>query len=371
MIDTLRLQLSESEIISKNKLKIQPPLIDGETGEIINNYPLFMTYSGNRIDGTKAFYNDDKIQVTIIPGFDVKYLKETGDIFNQPDSYIPKIFVQCSLPKQLHDNNIKTLNSSDSYDALKALETNLIKMGIKTDIFESKISRMDTAININTKYDFVIYNDIFKNLNCTRKKSFEYAGTTFLFRNTLAQICIYDKIQEIKNQGINFKSKDNLMRLENRLLKKRKILDSIGISHTKHILNNMKLIKKNFEEQINKNIFYYSSDQKLDNLILTNKSFEEILEYFQTFGGRNWFDKFLKSLSYLYLNDSKKLYNLDKTLELITKNRMQKTRIKRKLNELNFHAEMIKNKKLVTNNDLYKELKDKFNKAMDDNYYES
>ena len=120
MIDTLKLILPVSEIKSNNSFTIQPiPFLAG-TGEILGKSLLFIDTKGRKFFGTKAYYNDQKVNVTIFPmRFDkelnnVTYNEQLNLDFKQNffESRQGFIIVQISVPKFYIDRKSTRLNSS-------------------------------------------------------------------------------------------------------------------------------------------------------------------------------------------------------------------------------------------------------------------
>ena len=58
MVDTLRLNLIDCEIKRSCPLQVQPGIIDHSTGEIINEFDLFINSHGEIVRGNKAFLNE-------------------------------------------------------------------------------------------------------------------------------------------------------------------------------------------------------------------------------------------------------------------------------------------------------------------------
>jgi hypothetical protein len=197
MIDTLRLNLIDCEIKRSCPLTIQTGLKDYSTGKLYNENDLFIDASGMIIRGAKAYLNDDKFNLTIQPtiesernDFNQNKLKikrfHRIDENIQPDLYdweeddeVKGIFLQTSLPRLLNEHNLKTLSFDEQKKALKILEDRLRIKGIKTNIENAKLSRLDTFTNIKTEFPFHNYSDLFSLMECSRMKSVGYGQEYF------------------------------------------------------------------------------------------------------------------------------------------------------------------------------------------------
>ena len=373
MIDTLKIILDDSLISSKNKLIIIPASIEAATGVLNNNRFLFIDTAKNKFYGSKAIYNDEKIQVTIISKYDL--LKETKDRnleFDSFDEGNTKIICQLSLPKFFNGNNFKATDLYNLKKHLKQIETYLKTIGIYTNILNANLSRLDSFLNLKIKYSFKTYNQLLSNLKLSRLKNFEYAGTTFLYRNTQHQICIYDKLSELKNQNIELKIDGNYLRIENRLLKKKKILDSLGYFKLKDMPERLSEIKTNYRETISKKLFSTKVDEfnnRFEGIMnvkkLTKENIEDYLLKLKKEKGRNYLDNFIKNVGIIYLNQYDKIDNLSDAVEGMQTNRMQKNRIMNKMNEYRKSSILFEKNNNVLNKNLYIELEDKFNTELD------
>lgn len=361
MIDTLKIILDDSLISSKNKLNIVPSTYD-TGGTLLNNRFLFIDSAKNKFYGSKAYYNDEKIQVTIINKYDlISEVKDRTLDFDSFDEGNTRIICQLSLPKFFLGNNFRATNLYDLEKHLKQIEKYLKTIGIYTNILNANLSRLDSFLNLKTKYTFKTYNQILSGLKLSRLKNFEYAGTTFLYKNTQAQICIYDKMNELNNQNINLGLKGNYVRIENRLLKKKKIMDSLGYFRLSELPGRYDEIKKNYKNNIETKLFSIKEkDNLIDGKSLTKQAIKDYLLQLQKKSKRNYLDTFIKNVGLIYLNEYDKLDNLGDALSDISTNRMVKTRMLNKINDYRKESLLFEKNGKVNNKELYSELRDKF-----------
>ena len=283
MIDTLRLNLVDCDIKRSCPLSIQGGVLDYSTGLLHNENDLFIDNTGKIIRGSKAYLNDEKFNLTINPSttteiteygkskLKVKRFKRISETI-QPDLYdynetdfdeTNGIFLQTSLPRLLNENNLKTLTLSDQQTALKFLESKLRTYGIRTNILNANLSRVDTFTNISTDFNFYSYSGLFSLMECSRMKAVGYGNESFLWKNGNQELMIYDKVREMMEKSTKWflNERKNVMRFENRLLKKRKILSTIKFKTVDELYKNYDELKDFHKKEITKKIFKYTFDE--------------------------------------------------------------------------------------------------------------
>lgn len=392
MIDTIKLNIVDCTISSDAALIVEPsPYIYNSEQEFMN-YDLFVDTEGVLTTGKKAYLNHPKFNLTIKPKYfleqdeqektlmyDTKMRdgKKFGVIQNikiEAEKFNAGIFVQTSLPRYNNTNNFNAISFEDEKKVLNKLEKDLKEAGIKTNIWESNLSRIDIFQNIITDENFHTYSSLFEVLQLPRLERFEYNGTTFLYKNNERQICIYDKILEmrnkIKDQTLYRSLRQNVMRIETRYLKKRKIKSALNYFTLKDVFKNYDYLRQNYRKEIEESIFRYTP-QELE--IMTGNFIAEDMQHFYT-RSKYWLSNYFKMMGVVSLL---KLSNLETIIEKIYEiidrdenkkyknKRMIKSRLKRQMEELKFRMESSKLNllnSLKTNKDLYNELKEKFYK---------
>lgn len=389
MIDTIKLNLDDCEIDNKAQIIIEPSPYTHDTQQKFINYDLFLdNTTGEIVQGKKAYLNNEKFNITIKPKYklqkdaiskkrmyDINYSGgiKAGKIFkieSPEEKFNSGIFVQLSLPRYLNETNFNSISINDEKKVINQLEKDLRSNGIKTNIWNSNLSRVDAFANIQTDENFSSYSEIFSLINLSRMERFEYAGTTFLYKNGEQQICCYDKIAEIQNKfkkDTNFKLPNtlNVLRIENRLLKKRKIFSVTGFYTLKELYKNYDFIKEHYKNEVEKTIFQYEPEE-LE--ILTSKNIKNEMELFKNIKGRNWLHHYLRmyGLAHLLkLSNIETLYAAIDEIELF--DRMKKSRLKKQLREMQIDIQLMKKNhfsRIKSNRELYNELKTKFYKAV-------
>jgi hypothetical protein len=403
MIDTLRLNITDCIIDGTTPLVIEPSPYQHDTQQRFINYDLFVDSEGELVQGRKAYLNRDKFNITIKPKYKLqtdeinkkkimeKKLGDGSKVHYLHDVEIPAedfnagIFVQTSLPRYLNTNNFSAINISDEKKVLKQLEKDLWSEGIKTNIWNANLSRIDMFANLNTDENFINYSGIFDLMELSRMKKFEYAGTTFLYRNGEHQICCYDKIEEMNNKIKDFKTPkrfDNIMRIENRLLKKRKILDVSGFDKLNQLFKNYDFIKKHYRNKIGETVFKYEPDEfknkmnkmRKETVELLNESNDEnysiealaeSMKYFFESKKRGWLQRYAQTFGIGFFFSKVKFKGMLKAIEKMDLSRMQKSRAIRFLYYARNDVALLNPYLSVkTNLQLYNELKTKFYKAV-------
>lgn len=391
MIDTIRLNLVDCEIKKSCPLTVQPGLLDYSTGKSFNESDLFIDSTGKIITGSKAYLNADKWYLTIQPSMeselndysrsklkikrfkriDEKIQKDLWD--HNSDEEVKGIFIQTSLPRLLSETNLKTLSFDEQKTALKVLESELKKYGIKTNIFDANLSRVDTFTNLKTDYSFFAYSNLFNLMECSRMKSVGYADESYLWKNGNQQLAIYDKILEIKTKKpeLKFSPGKNIMRIENRLLKKRAINSRLHLLKLNDLYKNYDEVKEYHKQEITKRLFKYNLDEIE---LMTENDLKQRFVYAKEVYGKKWFDKYCFNFG-LYsvskIADINFLGNIIAELDNISESniRVKKHRILKKINDSKFHfgkGGIFSNEAInfKSNVELYNELKTKFYKEV-------
>ena len=280
MIDTLKLRLNEYELTKDNKFTFDGSSFNSD-GETQCSY--FLTkIEDQEIHGKKGYYNNEFYNCSISNDYSEKN----------------NLIIQFSLPRLYSkSHNLLSLDYKQTNECLHTLQKELIDNGIKTNLFDSTILRLDSFKNIETEKSFNYYKDIFSGLGMSRKKERDY-GNTMLFYNTLSSVCIYDKIQEMKDKHkrkyIDLIPSNNVIRFENRLLKKTKVLKELEYNtlNTLTTKDGFNQIVENYHKTMKKDVFKFNSVGEFK-FVSYNKLYNEISFFKENFK-RNYIDSWLK-----------------------------------------------------------------------------
>ncbi|MFQ5638668.1 MAG: hypothetical protein ACE5IR_11815 [bacterium] len=280
------MQLEDYEIDENPRFEICRSNVDAFTGEIYPEEALYQMKNGNTIYGVKAYGNFELFNVTILPIY--------GGV---------GCFVQTSIPKFYTDgeSNTQPLSNSDTFDVISALGTALKGVGVKTNVWDAKFSRVDTFSNIKLESPFEDYAPLFNTMRAKRKKRISYGVKmdTFLWYNSQSEMACYNKDLETAKRKLKrgirperLKYLDyKIARFEHRF-KTGKSLKGAGFKKVDE-LRHGKLddLKLNYIKEFKDNLFKLGVKDM--NCWMTKEIKKEMTE-FRNLHGRNWFSKFLK-----------------------------------------------------------------------------
>lgn len=274
MIDTVKLCLNDWEVKQGARLTVQPSPVEYATGELISDFPLWKKENGSFEMGSKAYLNTQNLNVDIHP-----FTMQRGGA---------QCFVHFSIPKIHNGENYYSVGKEGTQAVLKQVEGELQEAGIKTNIEEATLSRVDTFQNIITEEPFFSYSPLFSLLQASRKVRRDY-GTTFLWSNTQQELCVYDKLAEMENRKIDISHYPaQTMRFEYRLLNKGKIENVIGFSKLKELPSQWGIFREKFKQAWEKDLFRVQVEEVE---LLASKQVRLLLEHFRGEDKRNYIDK--------------------------------------------------------------------------------
>lgn len=339
MIDTVKLMLTDYEIEAEADITVQPSSFVLATGEGVE-YPLFNVKDRGTVYGSKAYLNCENWNLTLKPMLGVG----TG------------AFLQLSVPKNHYGSNYYSVGEGGTKAVLNKVEEELSNRGVKCNLQEAELSRIDTFKNIEPEEHFTTYHSLFQTLNAKRTQKRDY-GTTFLFSNSQQEFCVYDKVEEMRNRNMNIEGIPETMRFEHRLLNKAKINSVYGFTGVKDIFKGgYEVIREKQVESWRKNLFRYEAEEVL---VLGSKQIEEEMRAYKEKHGRNWLHYYLKGYGsyYLTLNAGKEAIGI--ALMNIERDRVKAWRAGKVLEEA--ERELLNMKMVEGTNktmaELYEELK--------------
>jgi hypothetical protein len=280
MLDTLKLSLTEYSVSSGAKLQIQLGLADNATGELSGNNRLWWA-DGRAVTGSRAWHNGELFNVTIKP--------------NPHAPGAPSLcLVQFSVPKVAEGSNYRATDSVGATRALRACETFLSEIGISTNLKTAAVSRLDAFRVAVCSEPFDAYRPVFSTLQGRRMQKRDY-GRTFLWENTLQEVCVYDKLEEMRR---NKHSVDGLppnsLRFELRALKMQKVRSWLGIQNAGEVVDNLDHIEREYRATMQKQLFKGEVSQASK---LTQGQVRDQLAAAKEHCGRYWFDNWLRAVA--------------------------------------------------------------------------
>lgn len=340
MLDTLRLTLGDFEIAPDADLEVQPSVFNAKTGELRGRYPLFRRGSGF-VEGERAFHNGDDINVTVKP-------------FSPSEPQSVGCCLQFSVSKVANGSNYEPANFKTTEASLTAAESYLRSIGINTNIETAKISRLDACKNVLTSEAFPAYAPVLARLQGTRMNQRGY-GTSFLWENTLHQISVYDKREEMRHRKKNLVGvPQNIVRFEHRLLKARKVRDVLGFDTAGDLLIGFDEVERGYVTAMEKQLF---RDSVAEMEIRTVQDFETDLLILKIAGIRNYVAAFISIQGLKILSSD--MEALLTAVENVSDSRMTLHRTTKMLREAHMNALSLQRESTSkhTLGELYRELK--------------
>lgn len=247
MLDTLKLSLVDYEISPDADLKVRRPDYNAQTGECDSVYPLWRRGDGY-VEGKLAYNNDHDMHITV-----------------QPDSPSEPMaigcYVQFSVPKVADGDNYQPADFKTTKTSLRNVQRTLTKLGIKTNIGTARISRLDSCKNAVLEEPFQAYRPVLATLHGQRMKERGYESG-FLFHNSLQQICVYDKNEEMRHRKHSLAGvPKNSVRFEHRLLKSRKVRDVLNFGNVTEMMEGFEQIGVGYRAAMEKQLFKNSPEE--------------------------------------------------------------------------------------------------------------
>ena len=187
------------------------------------------------LDLNKRYYNEDQQNKLISILENVKYISDKDGTMHSITGFIEnfkititetRIYLNGSLTKFYHGNNVVTLTKEEMSPAIKRL-----KQVTGLPVQYAVIRRIDLAINIFLEQPYYIYLPYFEDSYGYIKGINQYKGITYRKenRNTTSEFVIYNKLAEVCSQSpdvynvvkvvMNEHNEKGIMRLELRLKK--------------------------------------------------------------------------------------------------------------------------------------------------------
>jgi hypothetical protein len=312
MLDTLRLTLGEYTIGADPELTVELPTFNAATKELGGYYRLWASGSTHQM-GKKAYHNAEDWNFTL------QAHGQDGDY-----TIVPQM--SFSVPKLANGSNYEPADFKATETALINAERELRRIGVYTEIETATLSRVDSCKNVLMCESFQAYAPVLARLQGQRMNKRGY-GTTFLWENTVQEVCVYDKREEMKRRKKNLsRVPRNVARFEHRLLKPRKVRDALGFSSAGDLLIGFDEVKKGYVTAMEKQLFRFSP---VEVEIMTAGDFEARLTSFQASGKKNWLAGYLEAYALQQLGADKDAFL--RAVENVTDNRMTFCRTRKKL----------------------------------------
>jgi len=285
MIDTLKLSFTDYEVKMYDLNKAILENISSSFGVKLQSSCVMDVIEGNT-EQKLLFIDTDGV-----PCYGKQAYLNTKD-FNV-DLYNGLCVVQFSAPKVLTGKNYYTSSREETRQSIQKVQRDLSKYGIKTNLENANVIRVDLTNTIQTKYTMSTYMPVLSMLNGKRAKDKrQYNAQTMLWGNTQIQVCCYDKIAEILSYdpGANIEQyPQNSFRAELRLLSKKKVQSSLEIKTGAEIYKHWDNIKESRENILRDFIFKTEPDSFRDYIF---QDVSRTFTYYAMSGSRYWLREF-------------------------------------------------------------------------------
>jgi hypothetical protein len=257
------------------------------------------------------------------------------------------------VPKVANGSNYQPADLTATKNALRTIHSELKSIGIKTNIKTATLSRLDACRTVVASEPYAAYHPVLLSLTGTRVLRRDY-GTTFLLHNTQQEICVYDKIAEMKARKHSTSSLPrNSIRFEHRMLNARKVRDASGLSNVKDLVSGFEQVEACYSAAMRKQLFHYSASE-LE--AVTARSLAEQLTHFRDSGSRYFLRDFLVSLGAAQMAGN--MGALLEAVEMVTDSRATYHRTRKQLDHAQHQALTLRSSthSRRTLKDLYREL---------------
>jgi hypothetical protein len=341
----MQLQLTDYDATDA-KLILQPSPIDTATGRATASFPLW--HNGTEmVEGMRAYHNQEHVLVKL---------------YAQPKPKGMGMSTVCSIrfevPKFAADDNYHPADFKGTRKALRQAEKHLADIGIKTNIKTAQISRLDAFKNVVGEEPFPCYQTVLGLLSGSRMKQRGYENG-FLWENQQNQVCVYDKLKKMQHDKLSVAGLPrNSIRFEHRMLKSKKVRDTLSFRNVTDLLENYDTIASTYQQTMKKQLFRYEPAEV--ETILASE-IESDMRFFVAKENRESLSSYLKCYGLHCLLQRTTMETVLCAVENVYASRMQKSRMKSQLTKMRFEGQAMRvpGPSKRTTGQLYAELREK------------
>lgn len=348
MLDTIRLRLQKYEVERGAALTVQPTPYEARSGELVAPEAVLWEAGGKPVFGAKAYLNTERLNFTLLPT-----CAAGGALF----SGVASAFVSCSLPKVLHGSNVEALDRDGAAEAFRIVEQELAEAGVHADIQQALLSRVDLFRNIAAAEPFRCYAPVFSVLAAKRKHKRDY-GTTYLWSNTLREVCVYDKREELSHAGKPATGlPKNCLRFEYRMLKPRTVLEVLDCGSTvEELLHGYSGAKKAYRNAMAHELFE-AAPAEVE--AWSGRGLERDMVAFRERYEKQWLSRFVEAVGAVEIAKQADLETVREIVERLSGDRNKAWRFTKRLRQYKLDFESLRERPTVTLRSLYEELQEK------------
>lgn len=341
MLDTLKLNLEEFEVMPGAELVLQPASINAGSGAIAQEYVLWRS-NGREVRGVTAWHNSERINITLNPRREAPGTQAV-------------CLVSFSVPKVAHGGNYYPTDHKGTVAALQAVQKHLDDVGIKCNVQRAAIGRLDAAQTMTMREPFAGYAPVLSRLKGKRVQQVQL-GTTFRWGNTRWETCAYDKLEELRHLKQSVAGlPPNSLRMELRALKAAKVREMFGFSTVAELLDGLDHVRAVYRGQMESQLFRHELPE---DSVLSRADLVEQLKAAQD-GSRFWYRSWLETWAMGQIAPQAEA--LKDAVRLVAPNRITAHRIVRQIEQAEREGMALKKvgPSSRTWGDLYGELRDK------------
>ena len=347
-IDTLWGMFENFDISDPSQFSVQKGKLHVGTGIVRNERVLLKDPNSQWVSGEKAELDTPDLHLVL------KRL-------NFSDR---RLFLRASLPKIVYGDNYHPLDKRALTQGLQQIQQEMLTHGVKANILEAKLTRIDIFVNLILHHPFEKYLPILAILHFPGTVPRVYNPTGYLFANTQQAIAIYDKPAEMESRGRDISDQpEHVMRIEYRLFTHRNIKKVTDIESVEKLLKNYTRVEDIFKNAMSTLFKHNPNIENVSKLTeLTGQ-----LQYFKNNYGKNYWPRFLKCMGYRCLDKQGIIPKRALAARQFVSPVERKSREKRRRTLLNESVESLVVNKMtatatgVTPFDLYMELVNKLN----------
>lgn len=349
MLDTVRLLLTEYEVEPGAALTVQPTPYEARSGVLVAPEAVLWEAGGKPVCGAKAYLNTERLNFTLQPRS-----PGGGALFSGAPAFAT---VSCSLPKVLHGSNVEALDRDGAAEAFRIVEEELAEAGVRTEIEQALLSRVDLFRNIDASEPFRCYAPLFTVLDAKRTQRREY-GSTYLWHNTLREVCVYDKREELLRAGESPAGLPaNCLRFEYRALKSRSVLSLLDCGKTvRELLRGYSGVQRAYRGAMEKELFYVKPGEVE---AFSGSQLERDMLAFRERYGKQWLSRFVEAVGAVEIARQADLETVRQIVERLSGDRKKAWRLTKRLRQYKLDFESLRERPTVTLRSLYEELQEK------------
>lgn len=318
-IDTLQVNLAGFDVLPGHAMTVRPSPYLPSTGEVIGDYVL---WEGQH--GASGFFNDSGGRFFV----DVR-----------PKGGRVGCSVHLSVPKYATGgrHNLNLVDGEVTREVLTDLGKQLEAIGIRTNLLNAGLSRVDLTRNVQGDEPFSVYRPVLSLIEGKRMKDRREYVDGFLFGNTAQQVCVYDKVAQLEAMRTPVAGLRNVLRFEYRARDGR-TAKNIGFNDVGSLLKNYGEVPGVYRAKLREHVFRFRPDG-LE--VLSAKVLEDELTRFAECAGRNWFAKWVESYGVREITKLAEVDTVAKVVQEVTGDRNKAWRVARKLKEATVNVRFI------------------------------